>query len=136
MIIDAEGMVAGRLATSVAKRLLAGEEITIVNAEKAIIIGKPENTFSDFMKRREIGRPQKGPFYPRRPDMMLRRMVRGMLPIKKPKGREAYKRLKVYIGIPEGIDISSAEKPGKHESQARAKYVTIGEVARRIGWKA
>ena len=36
-IIDASGAILGRLGTNVAKRLLSGEEISIVNTEKAII---------------------------------------------------------------------------------------------------
>jgi ribosomal protein L13 len=39
-VIDADGAVLGRLCTAVAKRLLKGEEIAIVNSEKAIVIGK------------------------------------------------------------------------------------------------
>ena len=136
MIVDAEGLVAGRLASYVAKKLLAGEEVVIINAEKAVISGHPRKTEEDFLARVQRGDPKKGPFYPRRPDMILRRIVRGMLPIKKAKGRMAYRRLKVYVGIPEGIDASKAEKPGKKASELRTRSITIGELSRRLGWKA
>ena len=136
MIVDAEGLVAGRLATYVAKKLLAGEEVVIINAEKAVIAGHPRKTEEDFLARVQRGDPKKGPFYPRRPDMLLRRIIRGMLPIKKARGRMAYRRLKVYVGIPEGIDASKAEKPGKKASELRTRSITIGELSRRLGWKA
>ncbi len=133
MIIDGEGLVVGRVASYVAKKLLEGEEITIVNAEKMVIAGKPENTLQDFMERRQRGRPQKGPFFPRRPDMIVRRIVRGMLPMKKAKGREAFKRLRVYMGIPEHVK-GEFKKIGKTASDLRTRYVTISEVSRHLGW--
>ena len=136
MIVDAEGMVAGRLASLVAKRLLQGEEVIIGNAEKAVIAGHPRVTEMDFLARVQRGDPKKGPFYPRRPDMMLRRIVRGMLPIKKAKGRDAYRRLKVYVGVPEGVDVSKAERLGKPAESLRTRHITIGELSRRLGWNA
>ena len=44
MIIDGDGAVAGRLASTAAKTLLKGEDVIIVNAEKAIITGEPKIT--------------------------------------------------------------------------------------------
>lgn len=139
VVIDAEGSVAGRLASVVAKRLLRGENIVIINAEKAIITGKPQRIIKEYMKRvsewRTHYNPKKlGPKIPKRPDRVLKRMVRGMLPHKKPRGRLAYKRLKVYIGIPEDIDFSKAikvkEAMRKNET---VPFITLRELYKMLG---
>jgi len=129
-VIDATGAVAGRLASVVAKMLLQGEEVVIVNAEKAIISGDPQAIIRKFKERREIGSVRKGPYYPRMPDRILRRMVRGMLPREQKKGRDAYKRLRVYIGVPEGLP-----EPEKIESVIKKfdKYITLGDLSRELG---
>jgi len=65
-IINAEGLILGRMASKVAKMLLEGEEIVIVNADKAIITGNKEYIFEKYKRRtsfRSISNPQKGPFY-------------------------------------------------------------------------
>jgi large subunit ribosomal protein L13 len=117
-IIDASGCRVGRLATSVAKRLLNKEEIAIVNSEKAIITGKERQIKPEFKKRREIGSSRKGPFYPRMPHLILKRAIRGMLPYQKPFGRKAYKRLKVYIGVPKEFEGRKFEIIGKAKKAA------------------
>jgi len=113
----------------------------VINAEKAIITGKPQRIIKEYMKKvsewRTHYNPEKlGPKIPRRPDRVLKRMVRGMLPHKKPRGRLAYKRLKVYIGIPEDIDASKAikvrEAMRKNET---VPFITLGELYRMLGGK-
>ena len=132
-VVDGTGLVAGRLASRVAKMLLEGERITVVNAEKIVVTGNPKSVLKRYAEKRERGDPIKGPFYPRTPDRMFRRMVRGMLPYKKPRGREAYRRLKVYIGSPVS---SSGENLGvKSVKDLKCKYVTLGEICRHLGWK-
>lgn len=139
MIIDAEGLVLGRLASKVSKKLLEGENITVLNAEKIVISGTKEWAYQRYKQRVDrasISNPRKmGPKYPRRPDDIFRRTVRGMLPYKKSKGREAYKSLKVYVGIPrefEGQEV--AELP---EAQPRhiTKSIELGKVSKLLGSK-
>jgi len=135
IVIDAKNAVAGRLASYAAKLALSGEEVLIINAEKAIITGNKKYIFEKFLQRRHrksITNPRRmGPKYPRRPDDILRRMIRGMLPYKKPKGREAFKRVKVTVGNPEGItpDVTYDKVPNTN------KFVTIGEISRFLGAK-
>jgi len=93
IIIDAENAVIGRLASYAVKQSLRGKHVAIVNAEKAIITGDPKVTENKILERLQRGSPQHGPFYPKSPDMILRRMIRGMLPYKQPKGRSAFKKL-------------------------------------------
>ncbi len=140
-IINAEGLVAGRLASIVAKRLLMGERIIIVNAEKAIITGKRKRILEWYGKRvtewRTYYNPEKrGPKIPRRPDRVLKRMVRGMLPRKKPRGREALKRLKVYMGVPPQYATAKFEVP--EEAKLKNKdipYMTLAELYQAFGGK-
>ena len=99
-IIDASESIMGRLASSVAKTLLNGEEVHIVNAENAVISGSKDMVFGEYISKRNLNHPRKGPYYPRMPHMMLKRAVRGMIPYQKPKGREAFKRLKVDVATP------------------------------------
>ncbi len=132
VVIDASDTVLGRLASIVAKKLLLGEEIVIINAEKAIVTGSKEHVLERFMEKRERGDPIKGPFYPVRPDRVLRRAVRGMLPRKKARGREALKRLKVYIDNPENLQ---GEKIGKGIEEIRCKFMYLGDICKHLGWK-
>ncbi|MEM2935648.1 MAG: 50S ribosomal protein L13 [Candidatus Bathyarchaeia archaeon] len=136
-IIDANGLVLGRMASAIAKRLLNGKRIVIVNAEKAVISGKRLSIVREAKAFLEVGHPGKGPYHPRRPDQVLRRTVRGMLPRRKPKGQEAYRRLQVFIGTPE--EFKGKEMLTIPEAQAeklRCPYMTLGELAEKIGWSA
>lgn len=132
MIIDAEGLVLGRLASLVAKKLLLGENIVIINAEKTVISGKHDMVAEYFYGKRDRGDPIKGPFYPRYPERILRQVVKGMLPMRKLRGREAIKRLKVHLGCPEGM---KGEKIGKAKEDLRCKFTTIEEVSKELGAK-
>ena len=102
-ILDASGCVMGRLASHAAKSLLNGDEIHIINAEEAVISGNKDSVMGEYIEKRQLNHPRKGPFYPRMPHLMLKRAVRGMIPYQKPRGREAFKRLRVDIGKPASI---------------------------------
>jgi len=99
-LVNAEGLIVGRMGSKVAKLLLNGEEVIILNAEKAVFSGKRKSKVAEAHKFLEVGAPERGPFHYRRPDRFLRKTVRGMLPYKQPKGKSAYKRLKAYMGVP------------------------------------
>ena len=135
IIIDAKGLILGRMSSIVAKRLLQGETIIVLNAERVAISGKRLQIVKEAKTFLEVGHPRKGPYHSRRPDRIVRRTIRGMLPRKKPKGRQAYKRLRVYLGAPKEFDgkeiqtilDASAEK-------LKSPHITVGELAREIGW--
>lgn len=134
-VIDADELILGRMATYVAKRLLRGEEIVIVNAEKAVVSGKKRSKLQDAKDFLEVGSPRRGPFHYRRPDRIVRKSVRGMLPFKRPKGKQAYKRLKVYMGIPDDFKDRRMETLTNAQSRRlTCRYFTIGEFAKEIGW--
>ncbi len=133
-IIDSEGAVLGRLCTVVAKRLLNGEEIMVVNAEKAIVTGKKVMIKAHFKHEREVGTYRKGPFYPRMPDRIMKRTIRGMIPYQEPHGRTAFKRLKCYIGVPRELQGQTFEKITSAEKHP-ADFMTLQEVAQFLGAK-
>jgi len=135
VVIDAEGLILGRMASFIAKRLLQGETIIIVNAEKAAISGKRLSRVREAKTFLEVGHPRRGPYHPRRPDRIVRRTIRGMLPWKKPKGQQAYKRLKVFLGIPQELKDKEAQTiPEASAERLKCPYITVGELAKEIGW--
>jgi large subunit ribosomal protein L13 len=135
VIIDAKGLVLGRMASIVARRLLQGETIMVVNAEKAVMSGKKQSRVKEAKTFLEVGHPKKGPFHPRRPDRIVRRTIRGMLPWKKPKGKQAYKRLRVFIDIPEELKGKEMQTmPEVSADNLKCSYTTVGELAKEIGW--
>lgn len=132
-IIDATGLVLGRMASIVAKRLLSGEKIIIVNAEKAVISGDKHMIVRQYNDYLQIGHPGKGPLHPRRPDRIVKRAVRGMLPYKQPRGRDAFKRLRVYMGIPVELRDKPMETiPEASANKLKCRYITIQELSRHI----
>lgn len=131
-IIDAEGATLGRLSTVVAKALLRGEKIIIINSEKAVISGKKRMIKEEYKKRRELGTYRKGPFFPRMPDRIVKRSIRGMLPYQTPHGRTALKRLKCYIGIPEEFKDKEIEVI-EEAKQQHVDFITIEELSRSLG---
>jgi len=134
-VIDAKGLILGRMASVVAKRLLQGESIVIVNAAEAVISGKRLSIVREAKEFLQVGHPRKGPFHPRRPDQIVRRTIRGMLPRRKWKGRQALKRLRVHIGVPEelrGVEMETI--PEAKAEKLKCPYITVGQLAKEIGW--
>ena len=134
LIIDAEGATLGRLATNVAKKLLNGENVAIINSEKAIISGKKPAIKEHYKKKREVGTYRKGPFFPRTAERRVKRSIRGMIPYQKPHGRAAFKRLKCYTGIPKEFEGEKFEKIKEAEKRP-VDFITIKDLSRSLGAK-
>lgn len=136
-VIDADGLILGRLSSIVAKKLLSGEEISIVNAEKAVVTGLKATTFREYKQAVDRGNKEFGPYHPKRPDQILKRTIRGMLPYKRANGRQAMANLKTYIGVPE--ELSSAETVSMDEVNmgrlSSVKYIRLDELCRKLGAK-
>ncbi len=139
IVYDAEDMVIGRLASKVAKAVLLGDTVAVVNAEKAIITGDRRTVIEAFKEKFNIRtsyNPRKGPFHHRRPDKMVRRVIRGMLPWPTPRGKEAYKRVKVYIGVPESLmDSEKIVLEGSRYRSLTRKHITIEDLSNELGWR-
>jgi len=138
ILVDGSDLIAGRLCSNVAKLLLQGNRVSIVNCDKIMISGKRNSIveeYKTFLKIASIINPKHGPFHPRRPDTIISRMVRGMLPRTKPSGQAALKRLRAYIGIPN--ELRSQEKIQFDKAKIRrtnAYYTSMAELGRTIGW--
>jgi large subunit ribosomal protein L13 len=132
IILDARDAVLGRMASETAKLLKSGEDVVIVNAEQAIITGDHTQIVRKYLKRRRIGSPQHGPFFPKKPDLIVRRTVRGMIDYRKPSGKQAYKRLRVHIGVPEQFE--KKEKKAVAVKEVKTDYIRVGELAKALGW--
>lgn len=135
IIIDAQDLIVGRLGTKITKLLLTKQEVAVVNVEKAVFTGKREVVYKKYVEARERGAPLKGPYFPRRPDLFFRRSMRGMLPYKTGRGKEAFARLKCYIGIPselEGKTSTTYDDINKNKKSVRV--VSVLEVCRKLGY--
>lgn len=139
LVVDATNCIAGRMCSHVSKLLLQGNRVAIVNAEKAMLSGNRYKTIDSYKEHlgiNSVTNPIHGPFHPRRPDTILSKMVRGMVPKRKPDGISAFKRLRVYMGVPE--DMKSAKMESFDDSKItkpESYYISIAEVAKQIGWK-
>jgi large subunit ribosomal protein L13 len=123
-VIDAEGLIVGRMATEVASILRGkhkpiysphidtGDHVIIVNADKIVLSG---TKLTDKQIYRHSGYPggisseSYGNFLRRKPADAVRRTVRGMLP-KGSLGRQQLSKLKVYAG-PDHPHAAQAPKP-------------------------
>ena len=131
VVVDARDCILGRVASEVAQKALAGESVAIVNAEHAVLPGSEEDIMSVYRKRVDVG-SDRGPYYPKRPDRIFKRAVRGMLPYKKPRGREALENVRVYVGNPydedgEVLDETSLDR------LSNIKFISLGDVSEKLG---
>jgi large subunit ribosomal protein L13 len=134
-VIDAKGLIHGRLASNVAEMIMDGKEVVILNAEGIVITGKREVIFADFKMKVDRGdtTKRKGPFYPRRADLLFKRCVRGMIPWTTTSGRDAYRRLHVYVGTPKQFESCEKLRPEEADREITGKYTTLGAVSKFLG---
>ena len=131
VVVDARDCIMGRVASEVAQHALDGDRVAIINAEDAVITGNEESTMDTYRKRTELG-SDSGPYYPKRPDRIFKRAVRGMVPYKSPRGREAFENVRVYVGNPfdedgEVLDGTSLDR------LSNIKFVSLGDVSEQLG---
>lgn len=128
-VIDGKNAVLGRLASYAAKESLKGEGISIVNCEQVIITGNKEFIKEDFQGKRErVGSGQRGPKISRTSEKIVKRAIRGMLPDHRlGRGKEAFQRIKCYVGIPPEFKDS---KKITYNDEDKLKYITVKELAK------
>jgi len=135
-IYDVSGQILGRILTKIAKDLLKGETVKVVNCEKAVISGNPKVTEKHYLERRKRGDVHHGPFYPRTPKGIVRRTIRGMLPFHSSRGRDAFRRLRVYVGIPDDLQNKEFIRIEKVDvNKLRCKHITVGDLSLALGCK-
>ena len=132
-VVDADGLVLGRLATEVARvlrgkhkptfapHLDTGDHVIIVNADKVVLTSDKgdrklvyrHSGYPGGLKAETFGR-----LLARKPEEAVRRSIRGMLP-KTRLGRQQLTKLKVYAGPnhphaaqqPQPLDVAHARRP-------------------------
>ncbi|MFX1338959.1 MAG: 50S ribosomal protein L13 [Promethearchaeota archaeon] len=145
-LLDAKNKILGRFCSQVAKKALLGEHIVIINAKDAIISGTKGNIHDKYLSKLNIStatNPRRGPFWPRRPDTLMRNVIKKMLPRKKLRGKEALQRIHVYIeDIPErfkhrykNLSPSEINNADKTRLSFYNKFITLENLCLRIGWK-
>ena len=133
-VVDATGLVLGRAASLIARRLLDGESIVVVNAEKSVVTGSRRTVLAHYIAARARGSKRTGPHYPRNPDRIFRRTVRGMLPHLKTRGKIAYHRLEVHIGVPDELKGTPVETLERAKARpALRPPMTLAEITRLLG---
>lgn len=146
-LVDADGVVLGRLASEVAKRLRGkhkanfsphldtGDHVVVINAAKVVVTG---NKLEDKFIRTHSGYPgglREVPYSKvmvEHPELAIERAVKGMLPSNK-LGRAMFKKLKVYAGAehphgpqnPKTLDLKEVAAPHNIE-QAHTIEEVIG----------
>ncbi|WP_058365791.1 50S ribosomal protein L13 [Haloparvum sedimenti] len=135
LVVDARDCILGRVSSNVAQAALDGDRVAVVNAEHAVITGNTEDTMDTYQTRADLG-SDSGPYFPKRPDRIFKRTIRGMVPYKTDRGREAFSNVRVYVGNP-------YERDDDHEAVvldgtsldrlSNIKFTTLGEVSETLG---
>ncbi|WP_115863721.1 50S ribosomal protein L13 [Halorussus litoreus] len=131
VVVDARDCILGRVASQVAERALDGERVAVVNAESAVITGSEDDVMETYETRAELG-SDRGPYYPKRPDMIFKRSIRGMLPYKEDRGREAFENVRVYVGNPYDEDAQVLDGTSL-DRLSNIRFVQLGEVSANLG---
>ncbi len=130
IIIDATNATLGRLASYAAKQSLLGKKVIILNSEKAIVTGRTKFTIKKYQTRRKKGgTAMRGPLISKLPERMVKRTIRGMLNYKEGRGREAFRRILCYKGVPEKYKDKKMLKAGKEK---HCVYTDLAEVSRKL----
>jgi len=134
VIVDARDCIMGRVASKVAERAMDGESVAVVNVERAVITGSEDDVTSKFRKRRDLG-SDRGPAYPKRPDGIFKRAIRGMVPYKEQKGRKAFENVRVYVGNPYDDDEGEILEGTSLDRLSNIKFVQLDELSESLGAK-
>jgi large subunit ribosomal protein L13 len=136
VVIDASGLVVGRLASIIALRLRGkhkpsftphmddGDTVVVINAEKVVFTGRKRDQKNYYHHTGYIGgikeRSAKSIFEGRFPERILEKAVERMLP-RGPLGRKQLGNLRVYAGAehpheaqkPEALDVGALNRKNK-----------------------
>ena len=138
-IINGEDLIVGRVASYVAKNILKdNEEYHIYNAEKMVFSGEMKPLLAKYVMRRALknkANPEHSPHWPKRPDLLVKRIIRGMLPYDKPTGKKIYKKIKVYIGNDEKLNGVNIEFNATYNKAKLDRYVTVYELCKALAYR-
>ncbi len=131
LVVDARDCILGRVASKVAEAAMDGQRVAVVNAESAVITGNEQDIMDVYRKRVDVG-AENGPYYPKRPDGIAKRAIRGMVPYKTTRGREAFENVRVYVGNPHDRDAEVLDGTSL-DRLSNIKFVHLGEVSENLG---
>ena len=135
-VIDGQNLILGRLGSLVAKRLLMGETIKIVNCKDIAILGRKKYLADKYKAKLSNKVVKQGPYYSRSPADLVRRAFRNMLPYKNERGIEAYKRLKCYNSVPSTLKASEKVviKEAQMDEDSVFYYTKVEEISKVLGY--
>lgn len=135
MIIDAKDTILGRLSSYIAKQVLLGNKVDVINCEECVVSGRKDAILDEYIRKLHRKAPTKGPFFYRRPDMFVKRTIRGMLPFKRARGIDAFRNVKCHIGVPENLKNEKALKVenANVEELHSADYLKVKDICKAVG---
>lgn len=136
VVIDGKDLVLGRLGSVVAKRLLMGETIKIVNCRDIVLLGRKGYLVERYKNKLSNKVVKQGPYYSRSPSDMVRRAFRNMLPYRNQRGIEALKRLKCFNSTPSTLlNVKKEEiREAKLDHDSVFYYTAMGELCASLGY--
>ena len=141
VVIDCKNHLLGRLASIIAKEMLAGQRVVCVRCEHINISGsfyRNKLKFLDKLRKCTNTNPTHGPFHFRSPSRIFYRVIRGMIPHKTHRGKCAMERLKCFEGIPEPYDKMKRMVVPDAFRVTRLKvgrrFCVLGRISHECGW--
>jgi large subunit ribosomal protein L13 len=131
-VVDARDCILGRVASQVAEAALDGESVAVVNAEDAVITGREGDVVETYRTRHDLT-SDRGPHYPKRPDQIFKRSIRGMLPHKRERGREAFESVRVYVGDPFDDEDAEVLEGTSLDRLSNIRFTHLGDIAEQLG---
>ena len=132
--VDGTDMILGRIASYLAKQALNGHKIILFNCEKIMITGDKKKILDYYNERMQnIKGRYKGPFWPRRPDNLVRRVIKKMLPNKRERGIQALARIEVYINVPSVAEGKKTTAFERARLPPKTKFISIEVLSKKLG---
>jgi len=130
IIIDASNGILGRIASYAAKQAMLGKNVIIVNCNNALLTGRKRMVIEEYgIARRRGGTSLNGPHFPKHPERLFKRTVRGMLSYTQQRGLDALKRITCYNSVPK--EYESTDKISLSR-QTKSKTITLSELSKEI----
>lgn len=141
IVVDCRGHLMGRVASLLAKELLCGQKVVLVRAEEMNLSGSIARNHllhSHTIKKRMNTNHRRGPFHFSAPSRFIYFAIRGMIPYKTTRGKNALNNLKIYEGVPQKyMSVKKLVIPGALTAlrlKPGRKYTRLGDLCQKFGW--
>ncbi|MDO8509185.1 MAG: 50S ribosomal protein L13 [Nanoarchaeota archaeon] len=130
IIIDASNAPLGRLCSVAAKKALLGNSVVVVNCNNAVVSGRKRGVIDSYRESRMRGGSSlNGPHFPKNPERIVKRTIRGMLSYKEGRGRDAFGRIICYNDTPAEFIES---KKLTLEKEFKVKTISLNNLSKEI----